>query len=354
MARPRTGGEAMTLAFPPLPDWLNELYRTLLFLPEQASRQAPPLDAFHYFQMTVMTGLAIVLGGVVVLFCLRYRRRSEGERTPLVRAPVWLEFGTYSLLLAFFIGLWVVGFGQYLDMTRAPGDAVEIYVTGKQWMWKFRYPEGAGSVETLYVPAKRPVRLLLTSRDVIHSFFVPAFRIKRDAVPGSYTRIAFEAREPGRHAILCAEMCGTGHSRMRGEVVVLPPQEWARWLEERSAPEAGDGGEGPLAARGRRVATREGCMQCHSVDGSRLLGPTWRGLFGSEVALRSGESVRADEAYLTESMMDPQAKVVADFAPAMPSYQGQLEPPEVAALVEFIKSLREAPGRAAEGRDREP
>lgn len=225
-------------------------------------------------------------------------------------------------------------------------------------MWKFSYPDGPASVGALYVPANRPVRLHLTSRDVIHSFFVPEFRIKRDAVPGMYTMAWFEAVEPGRYPILCAEFCGTGHSMMRGEVVVLRPADYAAWLDGRApaaavdAMEAGAPGlEGlvRLAELGRDAAARHGCFECHTIDGTPHIGPTWLGLYGSWEMMRDGERIYVNEAYITESMMDPQARIVAGFSPVMPSFLGQISPAETAAIIEYMKSLAGTPGLRERG-----
>lgn len=190
--------------------------------------------------------------------------------------------------------------------------------------------------------------MLITSRDVIHSFYVPEFRLKMDALPGRYTETWFEAVRPGRYPVLCAEYCGLDHSRMRAEVVALAPGEFEAWRARREKlltpgpGEAISGAEslGPLAAQGRIVATRMGCFQCHTVDGTPHIGPTWLGLYLREEPLASGGHIRADVAYLTESMMDPQAKLVAGFEPVMPSFQGRLSAADVASLVEFIQSLR--------------
>ena len=254
-------------------------------------------------------------------------------------APAWLEFGVYGLILAIFVFFWVIGVRQFRALSEAPEGALEVYVTAKQWMWKFGYPDGAGSVGVLYVPAGRPVRLILTSRDVVHSFYVPDFRIKRDAVPGRYTGIWFEAPEPGTHPVLCAEMCGTGHARMEAEIRVLAPAAFEAWQSGRETALQADPGSQRLVDLGRVAATRHGCFQCHSVNGAPGIGPTWQGLYAATVTFADGESLRADEAYLTESMMDPNARIARGFAPVMPSFQGQLSVEETAAIVEFIKSL---------------
>ncbi|HEY6783364.1 MAG TPA: cupredoxin domain-containing protein, partial [Gemmatimonadales bacterium] len=252
------------------------------------------------------------------------------------------------------IGWWLIGFGQYVRIRVAPRDTLDVYVTAKQWMWKFAYADGHRTISTLYVPAGRPVKVILTARDVIHSFYVPDFRIKQDVIPGRYTTAWFTVDAPGTHQILCAEYCGTGHSRMRGEVVALAPADYARWLEaapalseQRGADEQSPGfDEGvaageprDLAASGRRAASARGCLRCHTIDGAPHIGPTWAGLFGAIVPLADGRAARADEAFLTESMMDPLVKVHRGFPPVMPTYQGLLPAPEAAAIVAFIKSL---------------
>jgi cytochrome c oxidase subunit II len=225
-------------------------------------------------------------------------------------------------------------------------------------MWKFAYPEGPNAVNVLRVPANRPVRLLMTSRDVIHSFYVPEFRVKQDVLPGRYSQIWFEATQPGRYQILCAEYCGAGHSLMRGEVIVLKPEEYENWFsaQHRGLVERQDGQPtaldfapplGNLVDQGRRIAEEQGCLKCHSIDGTRHIGPTWLDLYNRKERLQDGSSIDVNEAYLTESMMDPLAKIVAGFQPVMPSFQNKLAGPEVAALVEFIKSLQSDAVRTA-------
>jgi cytochrome c oxidase subunit 2 len=244
---------------------------------------------------------------------------------------------------------------------------MEVYVTGKQWMWQFAYPDGRGDISVLTVPVNRPVKLNMISRDVIHSFSVPAFRIKQDVLPGRYMTAWFTATKPGVYEILCAEFCGVGHSNMWGNVVVLSPGDYELWerggmplalqrareLTTAQRPVGILAGGGmleqgvlsdestTLAELGRIVAVKHACFACHTVDGRIHIGPTWSGLYGAERRLESGAVVHADPSYLTESMMDPRAQVVAGFAPVMPSYQGLLSGAESAALVEYIKSLRD-------------
>jgi cytochrome c oxidase subunit II len=205
-------------------------------------------------------------------------------------------------------------------------------VVAKQWMWQFAYADGTATTDDLYVPANRPVRLIMTSRDVIHSFYVPAFRIKQDVVPGRTTIAWFETVGPGTHDIYCTEYCGTEHSYMRGRVIALDPGEWATWAEGRR-------GRDDLATMGARVAAERGCLRCHTVDGTPHLGPTWAGVYGQSIQMTSGQRVIADEAYLTESMMDPTRQLRAGYQPIMPTYRGLIEGIDAAALVAYIKSL---------------
>jgi cytochrome c oxidase subunit 2 len=268
-----------------------------------------------------------------------------------------LELLTVGGLFALFIAFWGVGFWQYVKLASPPADTYDVYVTGKQWMWKFAYPDGSHSIDTLYVPAGKPVRLILTSRDVIHSFYVPEFRVKHDAVPGRYTTLWFTAKAPGTHRIFCTEYCGTWHSRMRGEVSVLSEADFQRWLRdgerERSFPLDPDlpevsSADSSLVQQGERAAAQYGCLRCHSVDGSPHLGPSFAAMYQAQVPLQNGETVVADVAYLTESMMDPRAKLHRGFDPIMPSYIGYLRPPEVGAIVSYIQSLqRPAPSIAS-------
>ena len=282
--------------------------------------------------------------GAALLFSWRYRRRGEGELTPVVRAPLLLEVAVIGSLLSLFLLFWLVGFQQFLRLRLPPEDAMEIYVTGKKWMWQFAYPGGQRTNARLVVPAGRPVKLIMTSRDVIHSFYVPAFRVKQDVLPGRYTTTWFEAVRPGTYRLSCAEYCGTGHSEMWADVVALSGADWDTWI-------AG-GLEESMAQRGLEVAARRGCLSCHSLDGQRHVGPSFRGLYLRRQRLIDGEVV-ADDAYLTRSMMEPNAQIVAGYAPVMPTYLGQLDPAEVGALLELIKSLR-APMPSPPGVDYPP
>jgi cytochrome c oxidase subunit 2 len=363
---------------------VNELLRRVLFLPPQASSVAKHIDYLHYSViLTTMFGAAaITIVGLGLL--IRYRSRGAFRREdPAARPPLWAEAAVIGGLLSLFCLWWLIGFLQFVNLQVPPPDALPVYVTAKQWMWKFAYPDGEHTISTLYVPSGKAVKLMLTSRDVIHSFYVPDFRIKQDAVPGRYTTAWFQVNEPGVHLVMCAEYCGVGHSTMRAQVVALAPEDYGRWVAgarrdaETSLPHlvtgappgettAVPGGlpgpieETPLSveefvpatplsmvATGTQAAGELGCLRCHTLDGSPHIGPTWAGLYRAAIPLSTGETVIADEAYLTESMMDPLARLHAGFQPVMPSYHGLMSPGQTAAIIELIKSVREVPGRAA-------
>ncbi|MDI1480963.1 cytochrome c oxidase subunit II [Polyangium sp. y55x31] len=339
---------------------MNDLLRTILFLPRQASTIAEAIDKLHYFVIIMTMGGALLVTLIGGWFLFRYRRtavQKDPSRRMLGTTPaIWLEAVVVLGLFGMFIMWWVIGFWQFMAIRVPPENALEIYVTGKQWMWKFAYPQGANSISTLYVPAGRPVKLILTSRDVIHSFFVPDFRLKEDVVPGRLTTLWFEVKEPGRHDIFCTEYCGVSHSTMRGEIIALSPEEYERWQQGKSP---GPAVAGPLDLRpsvvteyeppepvnmvrqGERAAAEQGCLRCHTLDGTPHLGPTWAGLYGSTVPLEDGSRVKVDEAYITESMMDPLARIHAGYQRIMPSYLGLIRPADTSAIIELMKSLRD-------------
>jgi cytochrome c oxidase subunit 2 len=324
---------------------MNDWILWLLDLPPEASTYAAGVDCLHLVVITTTVFGAVLVFLLAVYWLVRYRQRRPLETTATSSISLRHEIALIGGLLSLFLAFWAVGATQYNHMRSPPAGAMTVYVTAKQWMWKFGYPNGRASMDILTVPVHRPVKLVMTSRDVIHSFYVPAFRMKQDVVPGRYYTAWFEATSPGQYAIECAEYCGVSHSRMGGAVQVLSDENYARWLDgkEFDAPGARFEGSvaerGDLASAGRDVAARRGCLACHTIDGQPHIGPTWVGLFGSEVTLADGTSVVADEAYLTRSMMDPQAQIVRGYKPVMPTYFGVLEATEVASLVEFMKSI---------------
>jgi cytochrome c oxidase subunit 2 len=311
-----------------------DLVRRMLFLPEQASSVAPGVDLLHFSVIGATMLGAVGVAALATYLLLRYARKAENEPTPHLRSGPYATVAKIFGPLILFLVFWIVGFRQYLAIETPPEGALDVYVTGKQWMWKFAYPSGAASISTLVVPKGRPIRLIMTSRDVIHSFYVPAFRVKQDVIPGRTTTLWFTAVKTGSFDIFCAEYCGTSHSHMGGSVVVLDERDFAVWLEH-------EGNSASMAARGAELARDKQCLACHTVDGERHIAPSFRGLYRSTVPLEGGGTALADEAYLTRSMMLPAADVHRGFKPVMPTYEGRLDADEVGALVEYIKSLRE-------------
>lgn len=325
-----------------------ELLRQILFLPRGASSIALEIDLLHALVITItMIGSTGVF--LAALWSMwRYHRSAGHLTTTPTHASFAFEAISIGGLFALFVLWWVIGYEQYQGMRAIPRDAVDVHVVAKQWMWQFSDESGRRSQSVIVVPRGQPIRLSMTSRDVIHSFFVPAFRVKQDVLPGIYTDLWFRADEAGTFDIFCTEYCGLSHSRMRGSVVVLEPWDYARYLDGAVVPSVIDaeGGAPPaaiddLVAVGESVAARMGCLACHTVTGEPHIAPSWRGLYGSTVELEGGQRVRADEAYLTRSMMEPERQVVRGFPPIMPSYRGILDASQAAALVEYIRSVRE-------------
>jgi cytochrome c oxidase subunit 2 len=343
---------------------VNELLRKILMLPEQASTIARDIDALHYFVIiTTMVG-AIGVALFTLYYIVRYGQpmgSKPQEHAAVSQArrskATWLELTAVVGLLTLFVMWWVIGFRQFVQLAEPPPDSMTIYATGKKWMWSFAYPEGGGSEGVLYVPTRQPVKLVMTSRDVIHSFYVPAFRVKKDVLPGRSTTVWFEVDHPGHYPIYCAEYCGMGHSTMLAEVVALDGDAYQRQVDglepvqiagpiqqEPSSPgHAAPATPLSLAAMGAQVAANAGCLRCHTVDGTPHVGPTWAGLYDAEIPLQSGKRVIADEGYLTRSMMDPDVEIHAGFPAVMPTYQGLLAAPQIGAIVEYIRALQNEP-----------
>ena len=316
-----------------LPAWA---LRTL-DLPPESSRTARDMDALHATLITVTFVGTLAVAIVTLHYIVRYRRKREFETTPRIVGSGIREFLQGGLMLSLFLAFWAWGYSQYIKIETPPDHAMVVYVSAKQWMWKFSYDDGQTSNDTLYVPEHQRVRLVMTSRDVIHSFFAPSFRVKQDVIPGRWVNIWLDAAQPGVYPLYCAEFCGVGHSKMLGQIHVLTADEWAKWRRGANPEE--------MIARGREAAMKNGCLACHTLDGQRHVGPSWSRLFGSTVELQGGGTTVADEAYLTESMMDPLAKIVDGYNPVMPSYRGHLSPEDVGAIVELIRSLKDGGGR---------
>ena len=304
-------------------------------VPERASTMAGRVDALWVFLVVVSGFFAILIAALVVYFAIKYRRRHPNEVGREVSGGLLLEIGwtTIPFLITLVMFFWSAKI--FFDMSRPPDETLNVYVVGKQWMWKVQHADGQREIDELHVPVGRAVKLIMTSEDVIHSFFIPAFRVKADVVPGRYTQLWFQPTVPGRYHLFCAEYCGTRHSGMIGQIVVMDPSDYQTWL-------SGGAPEGSLASTGEKLFADLSCNTCHRAD-SHGRGPVLNGLFGSTVQLQSGASVVADEAYLRESILRPSAQVVAGFQPVMPAFQGLVTEEQLLALIEYVKSLSTRP-----------
>lgn len=301
----------------------------------QGSTTARQVDWLFNFILAISVFFFVGVVAATAWLVHRYRRIPGKPVEASSHHNFWLEAAWTTIPLVIVTAIFYLGFAAYLDLTVAPANSYEIKATGQKWKWLFTYPNGHVS-DDLHVPADEPTTLLMTSEDVIHSLFVPDFRVKMDVVPGRFTWLWFEPTSLGEHDLFCAEYCGTSHAGMIAKVIVHPAGEFEKWLTEAAEAELN---ASPVDA-GRRLYTGRGCAQCHSIDGSSGTGPTFKGGFGSTHALASGGSVVIDENYIRESILEPQAKIAAGFNPVMPTYQGRLSDKEIGALIEFIKALK--------------
>ncbi len=314
---------------------MNAWIRSIL-MPVQGTAYAARVDHLYLFLVYLSAFFFLLVAGLTGLFVIRYRRRGPAHRTPHLTHHNGLEaaWTLIPLALVMFIFFW--GFHSYMDLNVTPGDALEIKVTAKKWLWQFEYPNGVRTINELHVPLGKPVRLVMTSEDVIHGFFVPSFRIKQDVVPNTYTQLWFEAIVPGVHQIECTQYCGQGHSTMLAKIFVDDQKKYDDWLAT-----GGDLGKNmPLAQFGALLYASHGCSTCHSLDGTRGQAPSFKGIWGRPVELSDGRSVMVNENYVRESILLPQAKIVAGFEPIMPTFQGILREREIQALVEFVKAQK--------------
>jgi cytochrome c oxidase subunit 2 len=320
-------------------DWITGRF----MLPPQGSAYAGEVDTvflgiywlsqFLFWSITIAT----------IYFAWRFRYKP-GRVTPHITHNTTLEVVWTAGPLLLCVGIFFWGLNGYMKYTVAPGNAMEVLVTGKQWLWQFEYPDGSRTINDLHVPVNKPVKFTMTSEDVLHDFFVPDMRVKHDIIPGRYTQIWFTPAVLGAHTFTCAEYCGKDHSGMKGIMTVESDEDFAKFLltggtewEDYFPPKAT---AHTPAEWGKIQYERKGCNSCHSVDGSKSKGPSWKGIYGKSETMTSGPPVVIDDAYLRESMMNPQAKVVQGFDPIMPTFQGLLKPNEILGLIAYIQSLK--------------
>lgn len=300
---------------------------------------ASDVDQLYWFIIGVTAFFGILVCVLVVYFAVRYRTDDPLKvGAPITGSiPLELAWSVIPFLISVVIFVWASQ--VFFDLYRPPDQTLEIYATGKRWMWKFQHLDGKAEINTLHVPVGRPVKVTFTSEDVLHSLYFPSFRTKADAIPGRYSTVWFEATKTGEWHIFCAEYCGTRHSGMIGMVTVMEPAAYQAWL-------SGNEGGGTLASRGERLFSELACNTCHLNDGSGR-GPSLVDKFGTQEQLANGSIVNVDETYVRESILTPQLKVVAGFQPVMPTFQGLVNEEGVMALIEYVKSLQSSPGGAA-------
>lgn len=305
---------------------------SLLPIPEQASTQAVSVDTLFLVFTALVVFFTVLVCVVLVIFAIKYTRGTDADRSNPLDGSLKLEI-TWSVIPLFLaIGAFAWASHVYFEMVHPPADSMEITVVGRQWMWKIQHPTGQREINQLHVPIGRPVKLTMTSQDVIHSFFIPAFRVKQDVVPGTYSQLWFEATKPGTYHLFCAEYCGTEHSRMIGSVVAMEPQAYEEWLQ------AGTTSESMIQA-GERLFRDKGCSGCHAGNSS-VRAPLLNSVAGGPVPLDDGSVVTADDMYMRDSILLPKKQVVAGFKPIMPTYQGQLSEEELFQLIAYIKTLK--------------
>jgi len=325
------------------------MFTNFPFFPPEASTQAAQVDGIYFFMMAVAAFFSLLIATLVVVFAVKYRRRNEEEVGAEIHGALALELLWTVIPFCISMVMFAWGAKVFYDAYRPPAGAMEIYIVGKQWMWKAQHMGGQKEINELHVPVGRPVKLTMGSEDVLHSFYVPAFRMKADVIPGRYNVLWFTATKPGRYHLFCAEYCGTRHSGMIGWVEVMEPSDFQAWL-------AGGRPSDSPAAAGEKLFQDLVCISCHR-DDAMARAPQLKGLFGHTVQLQGGGTVVADESYLRESIVNPQAKVVAGFQPIMPTFQGLVSEEQLLQLIAYVRSLGEvappppAGGAAPPGKD---
>jgi cytochrome c oxidase subunit II len=313
------------------------MLKNLPFFPIQASAQAGQVDAIYFFMVAVTAFFALLIGALIAVFAVKFRRRHDDEIGVAIHGSLALELLWSIIPLGIVMVMFAWGAKVFFDLYRPPAGAMEIFVVGKQWMWKVQHADGRREINELHVPIGRPVKLVMGSEDVIHSYYIPAFRVKADVIPGRYNSLWFTATKPGRYHLFCAEYCGTRHSGMIGWVTAMEPTEYQAWL-------SGAGAVTSPVAAGEKLFNDLACISCHQAT-PQGRGPVLVGLFGKTVELQGGGTATVDEAYLRESIVRPQAKVHAGYLPIMPTFQGLVTEEQLLQLIAYVRSLsQQAPG----------
>lgn len=296
--------------------------------PDQASTIAQGIDELYYFLTAITLFFTFIIFATIFYFSIRYRRRAPDEAATQIEGSLPLEAFWSGVPLVIVVVIFVWSSSLFISNSRPPEASTEIFVIGKQWMWHLQHPDGAREINELHVPAGKPIKLTMTSEDVIHDFFIPAFRVKKDVVPGRYTSLWFEATKPGRYHLFCGQYCGVNHALMIGNVIVMEPEDYERWL-------SGSRKEESMAVSGAKLYDRYLCITCHGAGKA----PAFNDFYQSQVHLRDGSTAVADEEYIRESILYPSARIVAGYEPIMPTYKGQLSEEQLLQLMAYIKSL---------------
>lgn len=315
---------------PVLWQFLEKWLTTFALFPPEASALAPYMDALYFFLILISLVGIVIVAVLVFGFSFLYRKERHPEAVQ-IEGSTLLEATWTIIPLGLFMVVFVWGALLYFRVYNPPPNAMNIYVVGKQWMWKAEHPGGQHEINALHIPINKPVQLTMISQDVFHSFSIPAFRVKREVIPGRYTTVWFEATKPGTYHLFCTQYCGTSHSAMIGEVVAMRPEEYEAWT-------AGSTSGNSLAQNGERLFASLNCAACHS-GAPDARGPSLANVYGAKLQLANGSSVNVDEAYLREAILNPSSHVTAGYAPLMPTYQGQISEEGLIDLVEYIKSL---------------
>jgi cytochrome c oxidase subunit II len=304
------------------------------FMPPQGTALAVEYDNLYAFIVWASFISCAILVGGMIYFAMKYKRKTNNDKTAYITHNTFLEFLWSFIPFVIFMVLFGWGWVLYDKMRTFPADSLEVHVFARQWAWDFAYKSGKTATNEFYVPVNTPVKLIMTSKDVLHSFYIPSMRVKQDVVPGTYMALGFNADKMGDYQIFCTEYCGTAHSAMLAKLHVVSLEDYEKWLQESD--------EGlTLAQKGEKLYNAKGCVACHSVDGTVKVGPTWKGLVGLAREFADGSKLTADENYVRESILNPNAKVVKGFPPGvMPTFQGQISEEQINALIEYIKGLK--------------